>query len=249
RRLYDGDDVPDDDISNDFRIGPIVSREFWAGKGSLGLDRGPWTSPIDYFTAIIRNEIQYLKTASPHDNSDPMFRDGSQNDPNIHINTLLALEKLLPKLVSTIPPPILSKALHHPDLSPANIVINNAEAVPKIAAVLDWQSTTIAPLFLQAKVPRHFDWQGSASGLVSLPDGLTRPQKPENFASSTKNCRRWSCEKCGRHVCTRYISHSCLPIHSCARGCLMRMLAFSKVPLTLLPVLGTSIPSSICVGA
>ncbi|KAH8921838.1 hypothetical protein BT69DRAFT_294142 [Atractiella rhizophila] len=110
-----------------------------------------------------------------------MFRGGSQNDPNIHINTLLALEKLLPKLVSTIPPPILSKALHHPDLSPANIVINNAEAVPKIAAVLDWQSTTIAPLFLQAKVPRHFDWQGSASGLVSLPDRLARPQKPENF--------------------------------------------------------------------
>jgi hypothetical protein len=45
-----------------------------------------------------------------------------------------------------------------------------------VTSIIDWQSTEVAPLFLQARQPHFLDYEGPEA------IGLDRPRKPSNFA-------------------------------------------------------------------
>lgn len=65
--------------------------------------------------------------------------------------------------------------VRHVDLSPNNILVSNSG---DITGLIDWQHTSILPLFLQAKIPKHFqNWGDDES------ESMRPPRLPENFDS------------------------------------------------------------------
>lgn len=65
--------------------------------------------------------------------------------------------------------------VRHPDLSPNNIFVSNSG---DITGLIDWQHTSILPLFLQAKIPKHFqNWGDDES------ESMRPPRLPDNFDS------------------------------------------------------------------
>ncbi|KAL3264652.1 hypothetical protein ABHI18_000570 [Aspergillus niger] len=55
-------------IAERFSIGPVVDTAFWSNeRGSMNIDRGPWTSAIDYIRALANREMSWIKEyAIPH---------------------------------------------------------------------------------------------------------------------------------------------------------------------------------------
>jgi hypothetical protein len=47
--------------------------------------------------------------------------------------------------------------MRHPDLSPSKIFSPDSG---NITGVIDWQHATVLPIFLQAKIPKHFQNYG-----------------------------------------------------------------------------------------
>lgn len=77
-------------------------------------------------------------------------------DPEVQIHHLQNYLKVAPYLVPeakelTVP------TIRHPDLSPSNILVSESG---DITGLIDWQYTTVLPLFLQAKIPKHFQNYG-----------------------------------------------------------------------------------------
>ena len=65
--------------------------------------------------------------------------------------------------------------LRHPDLSPSNIFVSD---VGEITGIIDWQDCTALPLFLQARIPKHFENHGDEES-----DNFRPPKLPDNFGS------------------------------------------------------------------
>jgi hypothetical protein len=72
-------------------------------------------------------------------------------------------------------PPITREGstIRHPDFSPNNIFISDSG---DIIGIIDWQNTTVIPLFLQAKIPKHFQNYGDDDS-----EKFRRPRLPEDF--------------------------------------------------------------------
>ena len=71
--------------------------------------------------------------------------------------------------------PLLSKAcLWHDDLHAQNIIMD-PENPTKVVGILDWQSTSIKPLYQRSSQPAFLDYVGP------LLAGVTRPQMPPNI--------------------------------------------------------------------
>ncbi|EIN13544.1 hypothetical protein PUNSTDRAFT_117288, partial [Punctularia strigosozonata HHB-11173 SS5] len=65
RRLY-ASDVPDDDASDRYRIGPTVEYDFWRGeRKNLNIDRGPWSDVYSYAVAVAEREKLWLSSFTP----------------------------------------------------------------------------------------------------------------------------------------------------------------------------------------
>ena len=90
---------------------------------------------------------------------------------------LTALQYYL-RLIDVLIPadPILRKpCMWHSDLHVENIFVNPANPT-EVTSIIDWQSTEVAPLFVQVRQPYFLDHQGPQT------TGLERPQLPANFA-------------------------------------------------------------------
>lgn len=74
----------------------------------------------------------------------------------------------------------------HTDLNRGNIFIDPSTCA--ITGIIDWQSTTIAPLYLQAIIPRAFLYTGHKIKLPSVRMG--KPSLPENYDSLSKDEKR-----------------------------------------------------------
>ena len=64
--------------------------------------------------------------------------------------------------------------LWHPDLNLGNLFVSETDPT-KITGIIDWQSSQIAPLFLQARVPDFL------TPPENFAEGIVAPQLPENF--------------------------------------------------------------------
>lgn len=107
----------------------------------------------------------------PARNTIPLLHGAVQD----HVSILNATEKLLPIL--TKHPRLLegSRAtMWHTDLHMGNIFISQEDHT-RITCLIDWQSTSISPLFLQAR------WPVFLSPPKGYCEGLELPRLPENF--------------------------------------------------------------------
>jgi hypothetical protein len=69
--------------------------------------------------------------------------------------------------------------LRHPDLSPSNIFVSDAG---DITGIIDWQHAVVLPIFLQAKMPKHFQNYGDEDS-----ENFKPPRLPPNFENLDTN--------------------------------------------------------------
>ncbi|KAL3421539.1 hypothetical protein PVAG01_07985 [Phlyctema vagabunda] len=141
---------PENNISTKFVIGPTIERAFWADERSdMNVDRGPWISPEDYFTAVVKREIAWITSCVKQDTQ----ADASQSKSHVELleKFLLILPYIIPKSED-----IRSPTLWHTDLHRGNIFVDSPQS-PQISGIIDWQGVCIAPFFLQARFASAFD--------------------------------------------------------------------------------------------
>ncbi|EEP80258.1 predicted protein [Uncinocarpus reesii 1704] len=163
-----------------FVLGPSTDRRFWVdGRGALDLDRGPWASAAEYFSAVAKREIECIRTSAINEPSLMDFgRKATAREAHIHLlnQFLIVLPHILPHL------PFCCPVLLHQDLHLDNIFVDSTDPT-KISGIIDWQSTTSAPLFMQARFPSVFDCDDP------YPWGAVLPELPDDFDSLSKNAK------------------------------------------------------------
>jgi len=124
----------------------------------------------------------------PHDHL--FHRLAAQEDHSQHIHLLKRFLLLIPHVVPS-DHSLTYPALVHPDLHGDNILVE-PDGPPTITGIIDWQSTEIKPLFLQAvsicstsiaSVAVYFFIQKVPTILQHPPGGYIRelPQLPDNL--------------------------------------------------------------------
>jgi hypothetical protein len=128
--------------------------------------------------SVGQRELAWLqKFGEPRFPREPLYREfyGRQKvDPQVHIDNLLGYLKVAPHIVPEREE-LNRPTIRHPDLSPNNIFIS---ASGDITGFIDWQHSTILPIFLQAKIPKHFQNYGDDDS-----ESFRPPKLPENFDS------------------------------------------------------------------
>lgn len=167
-------------IAEKFSIGPIVDTEFWSkGRGDMDIYRGPWASAVDYIQAFALREIAWIQEhATPRSPDDPLFVSHSQNDPAEHVSLLQRYLSTAPHLIPQ-DESILGSFLWHPDLRTPNIFVDDSG---HITSIIDWQSTSAGPLFLEGRHPHFLDYNGDL--ILELPEDFK--QLDENTQSAVK---------------------------------------------------------------
>ncbi|PYH95616.1 phosphotransferase enzyme family protein [Aspergillus ellipticus CBS 707.79] len=192
--LYYKDDLPDypkstsllylDSAGNEvqnkrFGIGPTNHRSFFDfGRGDLDIERGPWSTVTEFMTAIARREIATAKSGLRY----PLMPEGLFYGPRKYqpslskkLSTLESYLKVAPYVLPE------NKATHasvlwHGDLHSQNIFVD-PEDPSRIVGIIDWQSVSACPLFIQVGRPAFLDYNGP------VPEGLGKVPLPSNFDS------------------------------------------------------------------
>jgi hypothetical protein len=139
--------------------------------------------------AVGERELLWLRRfGKPRYPREPLYREVYNNqvvDPQVQINHLLNYLKIAPHLVPQAEE-LNVPTIRHPDLSPNNIFISNSG---DITGILDWQNTTIIPLFLQAKIPKHFQNYGDDDS-----ENFRRQRLPEDFGALSESDKEYEME-------------------------------------------------------
>ncbi|KAJ6631571.1 kinase-like domain-containing protein [Mycena sp. CBHHK59/15] len=173
----------DKTMPRQYKIGPSVDRRFWRGaRAHMDIDRGPWSSYAAYARAIANCEIAWLQAhARPHAPTSPLYRSPTENDPHAHI---ALLQDYLAVIGHFIPPRKLRAfTLWHPDLHASNIIVTPPPAeLPRIEAIIDWQTARIEPLLQAGTIPDFIEYE-DGEYVPAPPPGLTptTPRLPSNF--------------------------------------------------------------------
>jgi hypothetical protein len=102
-----------------------------------------------------------------------------KQSPSEHLENLEKYLQIVPHLVPSGNEFLLRPTLRHPDLQPNNIFISdNLE----ITGIIDWQHSTILPLFLQCGIPNSFQNYGD-----SVSDSLEPFSLPDEFETLSEN--------------------------------------------------------------
>ncbi|PLB44200.1 phosphotransferase enzyme family protein [Aspergillus steynii IBT 23096] len=165
--------------SSKFSIGPTNHRAFFDfGRGKLDIDRGPWNTLEEFMVAIANREIATAKAYTRY----PLMPEGLFNGPRQYqpsaAKKLFTLNQYL-KVASYVLPQHAathSSVLWHGDLNLQNIFVDPNEPT-KILGIIDWQSISACPLFMQAKHPAFLEYHGPA------PEELGKVHLPANFDS------------------------------------------------------------------
>jgi hypothetical protein len=175
--LYTEESAPEAD---QFCIGPIADYMFWYGRrAGLKLNRGPWTSHVEYLQSIAQKEVDWTRRYG-----NPMEPDFPHNAlglgvqrPQDYFKLLECYQLLTPHLLPKDPShPFNKPTLRHPDLTPGNIFVSPETG--RISCLIDWQHTIIQPRLLAAGYPRAFENPDDELSPV-----LVEPKLPEDFES------------------------------------------------------------------
>ncbi|KDQ15325.1 hypothetical protein BOTBODRAFT_108923, partial [Botryobasidium botryosum FD-172 SS1] len=166
RRLYAAD-VPDDESSEKYRVGPTLQRVFWRGERmDMDLDRGPWPDTLSYARALVQCEQQWIKTyARPRSSDDPFRVSDEEESLSMHL-------ELLNNFMSTVPSVIPDSeandlVLWHTDLHDGNVIVHPETLA--INGLVDWQHLWIGPRFLRATFSRIFAYERGKVDLNATP--------------------------------------------------------------------------------
>jgi len=129
----------------------------------------------DYLTAIGNREIACVK-GIPRLPKSPITLRGPGTYMTCREKKLKALESYLTiaNCLAPVDRSIASSCPWHPDLHQENIFVDT-ENPSEIVAIIDWQSTELAPLFNQSRQPYFLDYDGPPT------QGLERPVFPDNL--------------------------------------------------------------------
>ncbi|WEW55174.1 hypothetical protein PRK78_000603 [Emydomyces testavorans] len=168
--------IPD---NNAFCVGPSAEFLWWyLGRDKLEVGRGPWTSSTDVLNAVGFRELEWLrKYGKPRYPREPLYKEFYGNkkvNPDAQLRSLQDYLTLAPFIVPD-EEYLNQPTIRHPDLSPSNIFVNDSG---DISSIIDWEHTSILPLFLQAKIPHHFQNYGD-----DVSESLAKPMLPQHFAS------------------------------------------------------------------
>ncbi|KAF7191602.1 Altered inheritance of mitochondria protein 9, mitochondrial [Pseudocercospora fuligena] len=166
-----------DSMSNDnFALGPVTART-WNDEGRqyIEFDRGPWTTLHQYLTAVGRREMICVQQVPKLPPTQVTICGPGSYVPSRE-KKIRAIYYYLQILQHLIPSDLdLQKAsVWHSDLHLENIYVDPADPTA-LTDIIDWQSTEVAPLFLQARQPFILDHDGPEA------EGLERPTLPANF--------------------------------------------------------------------
>ncbi|KAF8576253.1 hypothetical protein K439DRAFT_1397523 [Ramaria rubella] len=208
RRLY-ARDVPDDEASDKFRIGPTLQREFWRGERiDMDIDRGPWPDSLSYGSAIVKCEQKWLKIyAHPRALGHPLRFSADEEDPEIHVRMLDRFESVVPYIIRDSD--FFYHTLWHTDLHDSNIMVH-PDGFPEIIGIIDWQEW-IGPRFLRAVFPRLLSYEGD---MIDL--GAAKPSLPEDFeelSEEQKDEARLQLRLAARHRVYQYYMRKNDPSH------------------------------------
>ncbi|RPD75417.1 hypothetical protein L226DRAFT_462197 [Lentinus tigrinus ALCF2SS1-7] len=169
-----------------YAIGPSVNWELWRGtRKQLDTYRGPWSDCLSLVTDTIRCQQERLaKFANPRIPTDASFLDEEDASPAFHIKVL---DQLISCAPATMPSPELCvPTLWHTDMHQGNIFVDPSTFM--ITSIIDWQWATIAPLYMQATIPRAFFYTGHNIELPS--QRLGKPRLPPDFDSLSADQKR-----------------------------------------------------------
>ncbi|EEP82215.1 predicted protein [Uncinocarpus reesii 1704] len=166
------------DPSKSYYLGSTCDRSFHFDKGekaprpniNAGVNSGPWSSLSELGISIARREILRITQNPPETKG--TFHHGTVEE-QIHL-----LEIAIPVMQQLDSHPILSQfsqpVLWHTDLHMGNIFVSSNDN-SKVVSLIDWQSSSILPAFLQAQWP---DFLKPPRKYVK---GFVHPKLPENF--------------------------------------------------------------------
>ncbi|KAG1752656.1 protein kinase subdomain-containing protein PKL CAK Fmp29 [Suillus paluster] len=164
-----------------FCVGPDTSLRLWYGRRSqLDLDRGPYESAEAALVRGAENELAYLRRFGrpllPFQRVRREAYKYQEQPPSDHIENL---DRYLLIASSLIPrnPSLGHFRIRHPDLQPSNIIVSRSpDSNLHVVGLIDWQHTSILPLFLLTGIPQqlqNYDDIGSQS--------MMRPSLPEKL--------------------------------------------------------------------
>ncbi|PPQ73152.1 hypothetical protein CVT26_014818 [Gymnopilus dilepis] len=167
-----------------FCVGPDTRLHMWFGRRSqLDVDRGPYENAQAALTAAAQKEIAYLQRFGR-----PLLpfrrerREAYEYKKQSHLDHIKNLERYLLVAPSLVPEnsSLHAFSIRHPDLQPSNVMVSTSPDSGRleIVGLIDWQHTTILPLFLLAGIPdRLQNYDDPASQLLippSLPPDLDK---------------------------------------------------------------------------
>ncbi|KAH9882738.1 hypothetical protein J1614_000103 [Plenodomus biglobosus] len=166
--------------TSQFCIGPIADYMFWYGrKKGLELNRGPWTSPVEYLHSIAQKEITWTqKFGKPKEPDFPhnLVDDMRVQQPEDYLKLLHDYQALTPHLLPKDPAhPFNQPVLRHPDITPGNIFMSTETG--RITSLIDWQHAIVQPRLLAAGYPRAFENPDN-----ELTPKLIKPKLPDNLS-------------------------------------------------------------------
>jgi hypothetical protein len=134
----------------------------------------------EYLSAVVKCEIAWIREfGSRKLQSIPLLSEMKLTAPEIHIQLL---ELFLCALPYILPPgkDIASPVLWHHDLHLQNVFVDDKNPT-KISGIIDWQAVWAAPLFIQARFPSIFDYDGPYTW------GAVEPKLPNDFDSLSES--------------------------------------------------------------
>ncbi|KZT32009.1 kinase-like protein [Sistotremastrum suecicum HHB10207 ss-3] len=168
-------DGVEDEVSERFRIGPILDRVFChKGRDLMHADRGPSLVPDfpSYLIALANLEKQWwLKHGEDHFENHP-----GPGSPDLAISLYDQIIALAPYL-SPSREDFNKLVLWHLDLHPGNVMISPT-GPGHITGIIDWQNLSIGPYFLKARFAECMLFSGD---LVESSPGFMIPQLPDNY--------------------------------------------------------------------
>ncbi|KAL8883660.1 MAG: hypothetical protein Q9215_008106 [Flavoplaca cf. flavocitrina] len=171
--------IPGMSEDSDFCIGPSADASWWLGERTdLVLDRGPFLTTQDTMESVAKREMTWTKQcAKPRFPVTALFREilnHQKVSPTPHIRALSDYLRianyLVPKEAN-----LNQFVLRHPYLSPNNIFVDESL---KVLGVIDWQHSTVLPIFLHVGIPNDID---NSQDKVSW--ALDKPKLPHDYAA------------------------------------------------------------------
>ncbi|KAL8766864.1 MAG: hypothetical protein Q9209_006460 [Squamulea sp. 1 TL-2023] len=171
-------DVSAPDDRTEYCIGPNAGIWWWyEERANLDLDRGPYTDARDIMRAVGKRELAWASQfAQPRYPSEGILREFFNFEkvpPDDHINALNDYLRISDHLVPS-EARLNRFILRHPDLQPNNLFVSDSM---DLLGVIDWQHSSILPIFLHCGLPNDFQNYGDKDSIQ-----LKTPQLPQNFS-------------------------------------------------------------------